>query len=530
MQDVCFFLTGSVLPNIISFVCATNASAQGIIFRSYNINNDPNLPSKICDAALATLANITSFKPIDIRGRSFYDGELSANDPAEEVESEASRRWCPKTGNLEPLVKCFISLGAGTSGKKVLESNASEFLALGSILMEKEHTERLTQKRRIQFDVELNSTKQFSFGDLKATGEIEQAVERYLTNTNQEFLVRSCIQNLGLKQPTNPEEPPRPQLRHEDYTIGWLCAMPIEQTVALHVLDEVHQDLPLSSRDTNIYHLGRVGQLNVVLVTLPTISIGIQSEAAITQMIGSFPNIRFGLTVGIGGGVPSVEADIRLGDVVVSQPDHGHSGFVHYYPGKSAAGVQTSSHSTLPPILLAALSSLKARQTRSNIDLFVHISEFDKLPEPDRDILFQGDYSHTGGDDCTLCDPTRIIHRKERHTKEPHIHYGTIASGDQMIRDGVTRDRLSSEIGEVMCFDTEAAELTDNFPWLAIRGICDYTDSHRNQRWQAYAATTAAAYAKELLLAIPATEVSEIDVAGKASEDTGKCTYCIVPL
>ena len=38
------------------------------------------------------------------------------------------------------------------------------------------------------------------------------------------------------------------------------------------------------------------------------------------QMLSSFPSIRFGLLVGIGGGVPSEETDIRLGDVVVSKP------------------------------------------------------------------------------------------------------------------------------------------------------------------------------------------------------------------
>jgi nucleoside phosphorylase len=43
----------------------------------------------------------------------------------------------------------------------------------------------------------------------------------------------------------------------------------------------------------------------------------------------------------------------------------------------------------------------------------------------------------------------------------------------------------------------------DTFPCLVIRGICDYADSHKNKIWQPYAATTAAAYAKELLMLIP---------------------------
>jgi nucleoside phosphorylase len=46
----------------------------------------------------------------------------------------------------------------------------------------------------------------------------------------------------------------------------------------------------------------------------------------------------------------------------------------------------------------------------------------------------------------------------------------------------------------------EAAGLMNSFPCLVIRGICDYADSHKDDLWQRYAAATAAAYAKELLI------------------------------
>ena len=44
------------------------------------------------------------------------------------------------------------------------------------------------------------------------------------------------------------------------------------------------------------------------------------------------------------------------------------------------------------------------------------------------------------------------------------------------------------------------------FPCLMIRGICDYADSHKNKKWQPYAAGAAAAYAKEVLSVIPSLE------------------------
>jgi nucleoside phosphorylase len=53
----------------------------------------------------------------------------------------------------------------------------------------------------------------------------------------------------------------------------------------------------------------------------------------------------------------------------------------------------------------------------------------------------------------------------------------------------------------------EAAGLMNHFPCLVIRGICDYSDSHKNKEWQGYAAMVAAAYAKDLLYQIAPNRV-----------------------
>jgi hypothetical protein len=47
------------------------------------------------------------------------------------------------------------------------------------------------------------------------------------------------------------------------------------------------------------------------------------------DMLHSFPAIRFGLTVGIGGWMPSGKHDIRLGDVIVSSPVGRTGGVIH---------------------------------------------------------------------------------------------------------------------------------------------------------------------------------------------------------
>jgi nucleoside phosphorylase len=46
------------------------------------------------------------------------------------------------------------------------------------------------------------------------------------------------------------------------------------------------------------------------------------------QMRLAFTSTRFWLIVGIGGGVPRKDVDIRLGDVVISKPHKIHGGVV----------------------------------------------------------------------------------------------------------------------------------------------------------------------------------------------------------
>jgi nucleoside phosphorylase len=63
------------------------------------------------------------------------------------------------------------------------------------------------------------------------------------------------------------------------------------------------------------------------------------------------------------------------------------------------------------------------------------------------------------------------------------IYYDTIASGNQVIRDGAIRDRISLRLEDILYFEIKAAGLINSFPCLVIRGICDYADSYKNKRW-----------------------------------------------
>ncbi|KAJ6194501.1 kinesin light chain [Bipolaris maydis] len=302
---------------------------------------------------------------------------------------------------------------------------------------------------------------------------------------------------------------------------------------AQEMLDEEHagleHNLLLSDNDKNLYTLGSVGGHNVAIVCLPAGRIGNNPAAVVaTRMQATFKNIQLRLMVGIGGGVPSSEADVRLGDVVVSQPHGNLAGVVQYDMGKTTPGgfERTGSMDAPPEVLLAALARVKANNLRGKSKLSEHISKLEGMTKFQRsnagvDVLFEATYDHVAGQTCDRCSPDRQEARQARPVgEEVVVHYGTIASGNQVIRSAAERDRVSAGLGTVLCFEMEAAGLMNSFPCLVIRGICDYADSHKNKLWQPYAAGTAAAYAKEVLLAVPPAELSKSNMVETVVRET----------
>ncbi|KAI9172737.1 Vegetative incompatibility protein [Paramyrothecium foliicola] len=306
----------------------------------------------------------------------------------------------------------------------------------------------------------------------------------------------------------------KPTIALEDYSVGWVCALPLEMAAAKGMLDDIHPDLAQQDpADHNSYILGRVQAHNVVIACLPAGIHGTTTAATVAKdLLRTFKSIRFGLMVGIGGGVPSRSQDIRLGDIVVSQPNGTNGGLIQYDRGKTVQGghfQRTGSLNAPPQSLLAALSRLQANHLTEESRIPQFLTEFvTKIPPRTKkkfsyqgvsnDCLYLADYDHSDPDlSCDQCDQAQTVSRSQRDDTDPVIHYGTIVSGNQVMKHAKTRDNLSKELG-AMCLEMEAAGLQD-FPCLVIRGISDYADSHKNNIWQGYAAATAAAFAKELL-------------------------------
>jgi nucleoside phosphorylase len=327
---------------------------------------------------------------------------------------------------------------------------------------------------------------------------------------------------------------------HSDYTVGWVCALPKELIAAEAMLNETHQDLPRQPNDHNAYTLGRVGIHNVVIACLPKGGIGNNNAATVaTRMTSTFPSIKFGLMVGIGGGVPK---SVRLSNIVVSTPTDEFGRVMQWDFGKTQEGSIFKRIGALnhpPTELLTALTKLEKEHTMKGSKIPHYLEELKKdwprlVPKYTRstslkDMLFRADYSHVQkpnvcdistsnnaveereeepGNQCINCDQTKIIRRKPQ---DMCVHYGLIASSNQMIKNAAFRDEVNARLGsKVLCFEMEAAGLMNEFPCIVIQGICDYADSHKNKDWQEHTAAVAAAFAKELLLLVPAREVEQM--------------------
>ncbi|KAH7207126.1 nucleoside phosphorylase domain-containing protein [Fusarium oxysporum] len=289
-----------------------------------------------------------------------------------------------------------------------------------------------------------------------------------------------------------------PRLRSSElYTIAWIAALPIERAAATALLHKIHDEpegFVQHEADNNSYSWGRIGEHNIIIASLQAGVCGtISAATTASDLICSLPHIRFGLLVGIGGGIakPDEDQDIRLGDVVVSQPDGTTGGVVQYDFGKSKAdGVweQKGSLDKPPSVLLHALASLQARHERlpSKMADFLetmwnandHYMAKGKRnythPGAKNDRLYKSEYSHVGGLTCSKCDPEWEVEREERESTVPEIHYGIIASGDSLIKDVATRDKLSDR-HRFLCVEMEAAGLMDRFPCLVISGPASFS-------------------------------------------------------
>ena len=288
------------------------------------------------------------------------------------------------------------------------------------------------------------------------------------------------------------------------------------------MLDEEHEDLDKHPDDHNTYTYGHVGRHNIVIACLPLSQPGTTSASRMASFLPrSFPNMRLHLFVGVAEGIPhsppdpDPDKDIRLGDVIVGVAETpGVAGVVQYDSVRDLGKGRTEPLQLFdkPNLeLMTALGKVFSKNVMGACKPHVHLArltdvmpKFCQPPSGEEDKLYRSTYEHVdGAPNCSQCSIDELVVRNKRQNLQiPVFHQGQILSGNSVIQNVPRRDELSRAYPHARCFEMEAAGVVDQTHCLVIRGIADYADSHKNQKWQPYAAGTAAAFARELLLTV----------------------------
>lgn len=295
-----------------------------------------------------------------------------------------------------------------------------------------------------------------------------------------------------LRDPTERDPSERDALDPRGYSIRWITIKPESELVAARLmldegmLDEAQAKIQVPG-DSFTYYPGRIGRHNVVIACSGEAGQHQAAECAI-HMVITFANIKLGLLNGIGGGVPGPGHGIRLGDVVVGMPDDGYGGVAVYNSGKiTAEGCELRSHlNSSPKIIRNTVGVLQADMEMGEDGLAANLARVQNLHYKTCDDLID-----------QLYDGDKLRSRIPRPTTGPKVHYGLIACGNWVVKDGEGRNELVKRVkGDVLCFEMEADGLMNTFPCLVVRGISDYGDKHKNDGWHRHAPATAAAFCK----------------------------------
>ncbi|KAF4549346.1 Ankyrin repeat-containing protein 25 [Elsinoe fawcettii] len=294
------------------------------------------------------------------------------------------------------------------------------------------------------------------------------------------------------------------------FTVGCICALPDEQKAVASFLDQEYGPANYQAPgDNNDYTLGRIGRHNVVIAVCPRGQDGLVPAASVARDLArTFLDVRIALMVGIGGCAPSIEHDIRLGDVIVSSGSSTTPAVVQYDKGKwqqrnnSPDGSRQNLvrhrrpdsfqiHSLLnqpPQLLLTAITNLESYQERNGNKIRSMVTDAVSrvrknmqrrftMPDVSTDVLYKPGFVHQTQTDpgidkpCCGTDEMIIQPRSERDIEEDDIavHYGPIGTASALMKDAYARDELSRRHG-ILCFEMESGGLMNQWPCLVIRG------------------------------------------------------------
>ncbi|KAI9774452.1 MAG: hypothetical protein M1839_001735 [Geoglossum umbratile] len=193
-----------------TFVCATSQTTGSTVVLStyYSSRRGADMWKrvKIWQAARATSAASSFFDPIMVDGEGFVDGATGANNPIQELWTEASDVWREGSNwRLEDNVRCLVSIGTGIPTSKPFPSNA---MGVGKALVaiatdtenvadmfQKHHTNLYRERRAFRFNV-IHGLENVGLEEAKREGEIMAATRRYIQSENVFTAMKDCVEKL----------------------------------------------------------------------------------------------------------------------------------------------------------------------------------------------------------------------------------------------------------------------------------------------------------------------------------------------
>jgi Nucleoside phosphorylase len=261
------------------------------------------------------------------------------------------------------------------------------------------------------------------------------------------------------------------------------------------------------TQDGRQYIIGDIGKHQVVLAVVGAGTTTAATRA--TAMLDTFSSIESLVMVGIAGGVPNIEKPsdhVRLGDIVVSN----EGGFIQVDFVKEEENRITYRSPPRPPSakLLSAAKFLEAAAIQGQKPWEQYITQGLKKVNAER--------PNEATDELVSSEDSAVILKHPidelRVKGQPRVFLGPIGSSNTLLKNPKKRDLLRDKFS-IKAIEMEASGIADagydsEVGVFVIRGISDYCDGRKNDKWHLYAAVVAAAYAKALIESIPTTETA----------------------
>ncbi|KAF2227631.1 hypothetical protein BDZ85DRAFT_5695 [Elsinoe ampelina] len=331
-----------------------------------------------------------------------------------------------------------------------------------------------------------------------------------------------------------------PPLKSPDpkaFQLAIICALPLEADAVLRTFDQVYDSAHAVQGDNNTYTCGLVSGHHAVVVHMP--GMGTVTAASVTAKLSiSYPSISLVVVAGVCGGVPYDKSESRqifLGDLIIStsivQYDHGRqhpAGFQrHRHVDQVLGRPDTRLRGLVSKLRASHLRTDMETAMASNLQLLQNDQHGASWPAVEDDLLFDSAHLHKhhsssqvkvtcatcASSVSSICQDAPFLTCASLHCSEganqtrsqreatsvstpvsrrPSVHFGAIGSSSVLMRSGADRDVLAAEDG-IIAWEMEGAGAWDNVTsCIIIKGVCDYADSHKNKRWQPYAATVSA--------------------------------------